>query len=500
MKQILILECMQEISSFNPVQSDLQDFFIQRGQEILVQRGLNTTVAGALSVLELDDSITVIPGISARAISTGPLSAAAWQQLKSQVVEVVRSCKTQLDGVYVSLHGAMAAMNEFDPEGALLVELRRIIGSRIPLVISLDLHGIMTDLMLRCIDGFAIYHTYPHVDFADTGARAARLLVKLIERDIRPNMIRVTIPALVRGDELITSSGCFGESVGECQHLELSGAALSAGIMIGNPFTDVPELCSQVLLMEDGGTSSLRGDAIRIATDFWSRRGRMQSHLIGIDAALHEAERISGPVVFTDAADATSSGATGDSNYILRTVIEKRFPKRLLTQIVDAPAARVAHAAGVDAIINVELGGTCDPNRFTPLPVTARVRLLSDGRTRLETMGDQLDAGPCAVLEIENATVVVLSKPAYLFDRALYFSNGCDPKQYDAIVVKSPHVEHHMYDAWVKRNFNIDGPGSSSANLRSLGHRNCVRPIFPLDEDVEFVATPAIYSGGVRHV
>jgi microcystin degradation protein MlrC len=500
MKEILILECMQEISSFNPVESHLQDFLIQRGQEIFAQRGLNTAVAGALSVLEVAESVTVVPAISARAISAGTLSAAAWQQLKSQVTEAVRSCKSQIDGVYVSLHGAMAATNEFDPEGALLTELRQIIGSRIPVVISLDLHGIMTDRMLRCIDGFAIYRTYPHVDFADTGARAARLLLQLIEQDIRPNMIRVTIPTLVRGDELITSTGCFGKSVGECQHLERSGAAMAAGMMIGNPFTDVPELCSQVLLMENGGTNSLRSDAIRIATDFWSRRAQMQSHLIGISAALREAEQISGPVVFTDAADATSSGATGDSNYILRTVIETSFPKRVLTQIVDAPAARVAHAAGVGAIINVELGGTCDPDRFSPLPVTARVRLLSDGRARLETMGDQLDAGPSAVLEIENATVVVLSKPAYLFDRALYFSNGCDPKKYDAIVVKSPHVEHHMYDAWVKRNFNIDGPGSSSANLRMLGHQNCARPIFPLDEGVEFVATPAVYSRGVRHV
>ena len=50
-------------------------------------------------------------------------------------------------------------------------------GADIPIVISLDLHGILTDRMLRQIDGLAIYHTYPHVDFADTGERAARLLL-----------------------------------------------------------------------------------------------------------------------------------------------------------------------------------------------------------------------------------------------------------------------------------------------------------------------------------
>ena len=47
-------------------------------------------------------------------------------------------------------------------------------------MISLDLHGILTDRMLRQIDGVAIYHTYPHVDFASTGKRAARILQRLV--------------------------------------------------------------------------------------------------------------------------------------------------------------------------------------------------------------------------------------------------------------------------------------------------------------------------------
>ena len=77
-------------------------------------------------------------------------------------------------------------------------------GSGVKIVISLDLHGILTDRILRQVDGFAAYWTYPHVDFADTGSRAARLLLKLLDGDVRPTTARVVIPALVRGDELIT--------------------------------------------------------------------------------------------------------------------------------------------------------------------------------------------------------------------------------------------------------------------------------------------------------
>lgn len=104
------------------------------------------------------------------------LSAAGWKRLSGEVLESITACaKTGIDGVYFSLHGAMGADGELDPEGYLLTQTRKIVGNDIPIVISLDLHGILTDRMLRQIDGVAIYHTYPHVDFASTGQRAASL-------------------------------------------------------------------------------------------------------------------------------------------------------------------------------------------------------------------------------------------------------------------------------------------------------------------------------------
>ena len=80
-----------------------------------------------------------------------------------------------------------------------------------------------------------------------------------------------------------------------------------------------------------------------------------------------------------------------------------------------------------------------------------------------------------------------------LFDRAMYYANGLDPTDFDLIVVKSPHTENHMYDAWVENNFNIDVPGATSANVKSLGHTICARPMYPLDEDVVFEPHAVLY-------
>jgi microcystin degradation protein MlrC len=491
-KRILIAECMQEISSFNPLPSGYENFSVQRGEELLSQRGLNTSVAGALSVFDARD-VEVVPTYSAKANSAGPLSGKGWERLSREFLAAVEARLGEIDGIYISFHGAMGAQTELDPEGHLLAEVRRMVGPTMPIVISLDLHGILTDRMLRQINGLAIYHTYPHVDFADTGERAARLLLRLIEEDIKPVIARVVMPALVRGDELITKSGCYGDLIRECQRIERDGTALAAGIMIGNPFTDVPELCSQVLIVTDAAPDIATREAIRLAQEFWPQRFRMQGKLIPLDRAIAQAGTIDGPVIFTDAADATSSGATGDSNAIIKALREAGYGKRVLAQIVDQGAAQAAHRAGVGATIEVSLGGAIDTRRFKPMQVRARVALLSDGEARLETMKAGLHAGPTAVLTFDNFTVVVFSHTISLFDRAMYYANGLDPQDFDLIVVKSPHTEHHMYDAWVEKNFNIDAPGATSADLKSLGHTICARPVFPLDEGVTFSPRPQLY-------
>jgi microcystin degradation protein MlrC len=81
-----------------------------------------------------------------------------------------------------------------------------------------------------------------------------------------------------------------------------------------------------------------------------------------------------------------------------------------------------------------------------------------------------------------------------LYDRSFFLAHGQDPRRFDAVVIKSPHCQHHMYADWCARMINIDAPGSSSANLKSLGHTRCPRPIFPLDAEVPFTPTANLFT------
>lgn len=497
-QRILVAECKQEVSTFNPCPSGYGDFNVRSGAALFEHhRDVQSEVGGAMEVLQAAERVELVPvwGASCKTCG-GTLAAPDWQRLRGEF-SAAMAAAPRPDGILLCLHGAMAAEDEFDPEGWLLAETRRWHGEEVPIVISLDLHGIATERMFALSDAVVAYHTYPHVDFRQTGGRAAKLLLRILRERVRPVTFRVPVPALVRGDELITETGAIGGPIRLAQAFEAKAPGLSAGLFIGNPFTDVPELQSYAFAVADGDEAAARRDAVEMAELLWRDHGKMQVPLVSVDDAMATLRRHAGSggtVALVDAADATSSGASGDSNVLLRAVIESGYEGSLLLPIVDAPAVQEAFASGVGAELNLALGGTVDPKRFTPLELKVRVRLLADGRFPSESWGEEWNSGRTAVLQAGRITLVVTSRPVHLFDRSLFWGHGQDPRNFDAVVVKSPHCQPHMFAAWCREMINVDAPGSTSANLRRLGHTRCPRPIFPLDPEVAFTPRATMYS------
>lgn len=491
MRRILIVECQQEVSSFNPVPSGYADFQINRGDALLAaRRGTGTFVGGALAVFAARSDIEVVPVYGAFACSAGTLAGDAFARLTTELLDALAAAaRDGADLVYFALHGAMAAVGEDDPEGFILEQARARLGPGVPFVTSLDLHGIATARMLRHCPAVVTLKTYPHVDHEDTGARAARLALRILDDGAVPVAARVRLPLLVRGDELKTETGLYGRFLERAAAIEREPGILAATLMIGNPFTDVPELCCQGIVVADGDAGRAGDAVLRLIDGFYERRADMQAKLVPLAAAIAAAAAARGRVVFTDAADAPSSGATGDGNAILRALVDAGYRGRVLAPLTDAPAVAQAAAAGIGARLAFRLGGSLD-RRFTPLPLEAEVAMLSDGRYLLESWGTPEFAGPCAVLRAANLTLVVTSRPVLLFDRSLFLAHGCDPRRYDLVVVKSPHCQPQFFDDGAERNLNVDAPGSTSANLPTLGHRRCARPIYPLDPAPRFA--PAI--------
>lgn len=482
MKRVLIAELKQETSTFNPEKTWYGNFQVHLGDDILATyRGTRTELAGALDVFDANGKIEIVPTMTAASVSGGPIYEPDLQRLLSELLSAVRENR-QIAGAYICLHGAMAGEKESDPEGRLMMEIREILGD-VPIVASLDLHAVISDRLVAATDILVPYHTYPHVDQYETGQRAANNLLNLLSGSVKPTTARVEIPMLVRGDELITATGRFGDAIRMCQEIESSTSGLAAGVIIGNAFTDVPDLQSNVLVTTNNDSERAQTSAENIARFMWQNRELFQAQLVSLDEAIQLANETNGLTVFSDAADATASGASGDSNAILKGLLQPNFEGTALVPIVDAPAVEQAFAAGVGATFDVDLGGTLDRERFTPVRVNAQVKSLHDGDFYYEN-GTAGRAGRVAVFVVGKIHVMVTERAVYVVGRKVFQSHGLDPQDYDVVVVKSPNGFRTYYESIASRIVPVDVPGSTSANLKSLPFKNCVRPIFPLDDNV----------------
>lgn len=483
MKRVLVAGFKQETATFNPVLTRYGDFHRASPAGMVASLGgARVELAGAMASLAAA-GVEVLPCGALWCESGGPVEQDDLDRLVGELLDAMRGQAHLADGAYLSLHGAMAGTVEMDPEGHLLQQVRGLLGDR-PVVASLDLHAVLTDRMVRGADVLVPFHTYPHIDHYETGVRAAGLLRRLLEGDCRPVAARVPLPMLVRGDELITATGRFGQAIARCRQIEASDGGLAAGVLIGNPFTDVPDLCSNVLVIRDGDGDRARAEAAEVAAFMWEHRQAFQAELTPLSEAIDLASATAGLTVFSDAADATSSGAPGDSNAILRGLLERGFGGRSLLTLVDAAAAAAAHLAGPGAELDLSLGGSLDPERHAPLQVRARVVALGDGNFTY-TDGTAARGGPTAVLQVGEAVVVSTSRPVHVMDRRVFEAQGQAPSDFDVVVVKSPNGFRPHYESIAARIVSVDVPGATSANLRALPYRRCGRPIFPLDLDLE---------------
>ncbi len=135
MHRILIAECKQEVSTFNPHLSQYGDFKIRRGQELLsYHRTVRNEIGGALSVFDECAVVETVPAYSACFITSGgTLADQAWQRIAREFLESIEAVPA-VDAVYLCMHGAMASESELDPEGFLIAETRRIVGDRVRLL------------------------------------------------------------------------------------------------------------------------------------------------------------------------------------------------------------------------------------------------------------------------------------------------------------------------------------------------------------------------------
>ena len=189
-RRIAIGGFQHETNTFAPSKATFEAFVEPGGWPALTQgdalfadvAGINLPIAGFIEAAR-DLGHELLPLTWAAASPSAEVTNDAFERISGQIVEDLAALVRQggLDGLYLDLHGAMVTEDHEDGEGEILRRVRAVVGEALPLVVSLDLHANITPEMVALSDALIAYRTYPHIDMAETGARAARHLHSLLE-------------------------------------------------------------------------------------------------------------------------------------------------------------------------------------------------------------------------------------------------------------------------------------------------------------------------------
>ena len=113
---------------------------------------------------------------------SGYVEKSAYEDMAEAIVGAVRG---GCDAAFLALHGAMVAEHMDDGEGELLRRVRAV-APRLPIAVGLDFHAHMTSRMIDNATVITGYRTYPHVDMAETAARAGRTLLRALDGEVAP--------------------------------------------------------------------------------------------------------------------------------------------------------------------------------------------------------------------------------------------------------------------------------------------------------------------------
>jgi microcystin degradation protein MlrC len=277
----------------------------------------------------------------------------------------------------------------------------------------------------------------------------------------------------------------------EAKRLEARPGVLAVSIFPVQPWLDIPDTGFSVMAVADGRRRAAEIEPMvrQLAWQAWESRRRFAVDLLPVDEAIRRALAAEGgPFVLSESADSTGSGSPGDSAHVLERLLALGVRERCLVTVVDAPAVAQAIGAGVGQTVTTTVGGTLDPRYNRPVPVTGRVRVLTDGRfvsSDKKSAGVEFQMGRGAVIEAGRIAVLVTERPAFTFDPALYRSVGLEPRDAKVVVVKSPLQFRDGYGAMAKACWVVDTPGPSTARLERLAWHNRSRPLFPFDDDFE---------------
>lgn len=447
MARIAVGGFQHETNTFAPTKADLDVFLTGGGWPGLLEgeaifegtRGINLPVAGFVQAA-VGQGHELVGLAWAAAEPSDVVTERAYETIAGKIADRLAAAG-RVDAVYLDLHGAMVSEQLPDGEGELIRRIRTQVGPDLPIVVSLDLHANVSQEMVAESDLLTIYRTYPHIDMAETGGRAATLLERLMAGGLQHCGYH-RIPFLIP-----LTAGCTDQEPAASLYSALAEMELESGTALsfacGFSPADTPVCGPSVVAYADDEATAERL-AERLAEMVTAEEPRFGSPIYaaaaGVAKALELAKTATKPVVLADTQDNPGAGGNGDTVGLLEALVEQSAKGAVLGLLADPESAAQAHALGEGASGSFRLGAKSGIPGHRPFETEARVVKLGDGRftcTGTFYLGSRMDLGAMALLDVAGVLVAVCSRKTQAADQEMFRHLGIEPSQAPIMGLKS---------------------------------------------------------------
>src|SRR3984957_127654 len=351
MTRIFLAGIFHETHSFTDDVTGIDRFMIHRGQALLDRIGDGSQVDGFLTTAKRE-GWEVIPAATYLCGASGMVDHAVFEAFWDETRPVlVQAIAEGLDGIFLSLHGAMVTTELEDPDGELLTRIRAIPGAEtLPIFGVYDLHATLTQAMGALSDGLVCYRECPHDDTYESAVRATELLARCLKTGVRPRQHVLVTPIVWPPTGTGTRDGPMRalEDAARRMEREIPGV-LAVNVVGGYSFADVRDAGLAFGIITEGDDASAKAALRELANIAWTMRegGIPRQH--DLDQVVRDFKPDGkGPVLLVEPADNIGGGAPGDGTDVMRA---------LLKYDVQGAGVAIADPESVAALKDVPIGG-----------------------------------------------------------------------------------------------------------------------------------------------
>ncbi|QDY70910.1 M81 family metallopeptidase [Qingshengfaniella alkalisoli] len=424
MKRIVFGGIHTECSTYNPLLQTEDDFAIRSGAGMAAEMELN-----------VPEGIEMVPLFHARSVPGGPVNAQTYAAFKARFLDELNAT-LPVDGVYLAMHGAMHVDGMHDAEGDWIGAVRDLVGPDVPIAVSYDLHGNVTQDIVNAIDIFAAYRTAPHIDTVETCNRALSMLADQLLNDTRHCVAWCPVPVLLPGERTSTEVEPALSLYRALPGHDLRDGIRDANLMVGYVWADTPRATACAVVT---GTDQKAAEcsAAQIAQSYWDARKDFQFDVPTkqLDACLDQVQTATtSPLILADSGDNPTGGGVGDRTDVLHAFLDRKFTGAVFAGIADAPAARAAEQVGEGKSVQLEIGGSLG-SHCPKISVLAKV---------VKVIGSSSTKDLEVAVEVGGNLVILSQRRRPYHNLADFRKFGVDPAEAKLLVVKSGYLSPEL--------------------------------------------------------